>query len=78
MIYMIYAPKSNNLVFDDISYMRKWDISENKHVISFNSPGANGVLNAMFPFWAKLKIVITASCDDFCKNFLSRNQVYKF
>ena len=78
MIYMIYAPKSNNLVFDDISYMRKWDISENKHVISFNSPGANGVLNAIFPFWAKMKTVFTASCDDFSKNFRTWNQDHGF
>ena len=47
-------------------------------VHTLNSPGAIGVFNAIFPFWAKMKIVITASCDDFCKNFLSRNQVYKF
>ena len=39
----------------------------------FNSRGANGVLNAIFPFWAKMKIIITASCDDLCDNFLTRN-----
>jgi len=37
--------------------------------ISLNSPGANGVLNAIFPFWAKMKTVIIASCDDFSNNF---------
>ena len=31
-----------------------------------------------FPFWAQMKIIITASCDDFCMKFLSRNQVYEF
>ena len=31
------------------------------------------VLSAIFPFWAKMKIVITASRDDFCENFLTRN-----
>ena len=37
-----------------------------------NSRGTNGVLNAILPFWAKMKIVITASCDDLCGNFLTR------
>ena len=27
----------------------------------------------IFPFWAKMKTDITASCDEFCKNFLSQN-----
>ena len=30
-----------------------------------NSRVTNGVLNAIFPFWAKMKIIITASCDNF-------------
>ena len=40
---------------------------------TLNSRGTNGVLSAIFPFWAKMKIVITASRDDFCENFLARN-----
>ena len=43
-----------------------------------NSPGANGVLNAIFPFWAKMKTVIAASCDDFSKNFRTWNQDHRF
>ena len=43
-----------------------------------NSRVTNGVLNAIFPFWAKMKIVITASCDDLCGNFLARNLDHKF
>ena len=33
-----------------------------------------GVLNAINPFWAKIKTRVTASCNAFCKNFLIRNQ----
>ena len=43
-----------------------------------NSRGTNGVLDAIFPFWAKIKIVLTASCDDFSKNFRTRNQDHEF
>ena len=43
-----------------------------------NSRGTNGVLNAIFPFWAKMKTVIAASCDDFSKNFRTRNQDHEF
>ena len=32
----------------------------------------------IFSFWAKIKTVITATCDDFCKNFLTRNQDHQF
>ena len=39
----------------------------------FKSRVTNGVLNAIFPFWAQMKIVIIASCDDLCENFLTRN-----
>jgi len=42
--------------------------------IGFNSPVPNGVSKAIFTFWAKIKTVITASCDDFCINFPTRNQ----
>ena len=44
----------------------------------FNSRGTNGVLSAIFPFWAKMKIVITASRDDLCENFLTRSKDHKF
>ena len=40
-------------------------------IVEFNSPGANGVLNAIFLFWAKMKTVFTASCDDLYTNFLT-------
>ena len=43
-----------------------------------NSRVTNGVLNAIFPFWAKMKIVITASCDDLYDNFLTPNYDHKF
>ena len=45
---------------------------------NLNSRGTNGVLNAIFPFWAKMKTVITASCDDFSKNFRTWNQDHDF
>ena len=44
----------------------------------FNSRGTNGVLNAIFPFWAKMKTVIMASSDDFSKNFRTRNKDHEF
>ena len=43
----------------------------------FNSPGTIVQFLDIFPFWAKMKSVITASCDDFCKNFLSQSQVHE-
>ena len=45
-----------------------------KYILTFNSRVPNVLSKAFFPFWAKMKIVITAPCDDFCKKFLSRNQ----
>ena len=42
-----------------------------------NSPGTIVHSVDIFPFWAKMKTVITASCDDFCENFLSRNQEHE-
>ena len=42
--------------------------------IGINSQVPNGVSNAIFTFWAQIKIGITASCDDFCINFPTRNQ----
>ena len=36
-----------------------------------NSRVTNGVLNAIFPFWAKIKIVITTSCEDLWKKTYS-------
>ena len=43
---------------------------------SLNSRGTNG-FEQHFPFAAKMETVITASCDDFCERFLTRNQDHK-
>ena len=47
-----------------------------REIKDHNSPGTIVHSVDIFPFWAKMKTVITASCDDFCKNFRSRNQVH--
>ena len=47
-----------------------------KKRITFNSPGTIVHSVDIFPFWAKMKSVITALCDDFCRNFLSQSQVH--
>ena len=43
----------------------------------FNSPGTIVCWTDFFPFWAKMKTIIMASCDDFCKKFLSQSQVHE-
>ena len=42
--------------------------------LNFNlTPGDEWRFERHFPFWAKVKIVITTSCDGFCENFVNRN-----
>jgi len=52
----------------------RWGLDMPGTIENFNSPGEIVHSVDIFPFWAKIKTVNTASCDDFCKNFLSRNQ----
>ena len=54
-------------------FMNQNERLQNSVKIRFNSRGTNGVLSAIFPFWAKIKIVITTSRDDLCENFLIQN-----
>ena len=46
-------------------------------ILKFNSPVTIVQFLDIFPFWAKMKTVIMASCDDFCKKFLSQSQVHE-
>ena len=45
--------------------------------LNFNSPGTIVQFLDIFPFWAKMKTVIMASCDDFRKKFLFQSQVHE-
>ena len=44
---------------------------------TINSPGTIVCWTDIFPFWAKIKTVIMASCDGFCKKFLSQSIVHE-